>query len=900
MERTPLNGFTKTSYCSNKADNRCGEVSGPGAQHTLVETPSADDVSNQWVRTYVDGLGRKYRTDSKGAAGAMIHQETTYNVRGGVRTASLPYTTAAPSWTTTTYDPADRATLVVNPDGTSVSTHYDLFTTVVTDELGRKHVTVKDAAGNVVEESFGGTRTRYAFDVLGHRTGASDALGATWVFRYDSLGRQTSVTDPDLGTWSYTYSPTDQVLTQTDANKAVTRFTYDALERELSSTTTDSGEAKKTVTKKYDEPRTGFANVGHQTTMIDSTGSTVTNFDLAGNEIQRTKKIGKNDYAFSYGFDPGKRPIWIKYDDGDAVGSPTDPKDRILYDGAGRIASIPGIVRSATYTASGKPDEVTFINGVTTNANYDARHALRSLATTKGQKTIATVTYARNKDGRVHAVTGPGAETWAYTYDAAARLEKATSETAANSQTYDYDNAGNLTKHARSGVAGIAIYPAPGHAHAPKSFNGVSLSYDANGNLTKAGSRTYDWDAARRLASVTEGSTKTTFAYDGENRRVSKSGKGTTFYPAADYEVEDNVVTKTFRLGERIVAQRVGKVTTWLHADHLGSPLLATDKLGNVVKRVKHRPYGEGIGANGTALAVDFLGEHLDEETDLVYLNARYYDPTIGRFLSPDSEDIAKPGVGTNRYAYSGNDPVNFRDPNGNEFGGFDSLFSSSGYMGSISAFSNLSSPFSLGYLIPSGIESLPLSPRGSSLRSETLRNLALSDEAMDLALSFSPLGITKVAKSSRFLYNVTSLVSPYAKSTLEGTVVPRSHDGSILWDGFKGLVYDGAHTMEHVEAGLYTRDVMSGAGSFWFEGIEHLGGYYRQYGVNNAFGADPLGRAILSRVDMNAYRAGTFQLDRLSTLKDWSVTKEFFTTKTLQLKPGDSAIIHGPHAPWK
>jgi RHS repeat-associated protein len=60
-----------------------------------------------------------------------------------------------------------------------------------------------------------------------------------------------------------------------------------------------------------------------------------------------------------------------------------------------------------------------------------------------------------------------------------------------------------------------------------------------------------------------------------------------------------------------------------------------------------------------------FIGERPDPETGLLYLNARYMDPVLGRFISADDWDTTLPGVGTNRYAYAGNDPVNKADPNG-------------------------------------------------------------------------------------------------------------------------------------------------------------------------------------------------------------------------------------------
>jgi RHS repeat-associated protein len=64
-----------------------------------------------------------------------------------------------------------------------------------------------------------------------------------------------------------------------------------------------------------------------------------------------------------------------------------------------------------------------------------------------------------------------------------------------------------------------------------------------------------------------------------------------------------------------------------------------------------------------------YIGENQDAETGLLYLHARYYDPAIGRFVSPDWWDPNRPGVGTNRYAYSDNDPVNKSDPNGHMAG---------------------------------------------------------------------------------------------------------------------------------------------------------------------------------------------------------------------------------------
>jgi RHS repeat-associated protein len=64
----------------------------------------------------------------------------------------------------------------------------------------------------------------------------------------------------------------------------------------------------------------------------------------------------------------------------------------------------------------------------------------------------------------------------------------------------------------------------------------------------------------------------------------------------------------------------------------------------------------------------NYVGERFDPETGLMYLNARYMDPTFGRFISPDDWNPTLEGVGTNRYAYAANDPINKSDPNGHAF----------------------------------------------------------------------------------------------------------------------------------------------------------------------------------------------------------------------------------------
>ena len=106
---------------------------------------------------------------------------------------------------------------------------------------------------------------------------------------------------------------------------------------------------------------------------------------------------------------------------------------------------------------------------------------------------------------------------------------------------------------------------------------------------------------------------------------------------------------------------------------------LFTDQLGSIRDVVKgtarmsysvYEPFGQPIDTIAQPSTIPeahgFIGERFDPATQLQYLNARYYDPELALFLQPDWLDPTLPGVGTHRYAYAEQDPVNARDPGGN------------------------------------------------------------------------------------------------------------------------------------------------------------------------------------------------------------------------------------------
>lgn len=103
--------------------------------------------------------------------------------------------------------------------------------------------------------------------------------------------------------------------------------------------------------------------------------------------------------------------------------------------------------------------------------------------------------------------------------------------------------------------------------------------------------------------------------------------------------------------------------TYYIHEDHLSSVVTVTDENGNPVKQNKYFPYGK-VEASNTSIndriERGYTGQINDKATTLSYYNARFYDPSLSRFISADSASD-----GLNLYAYVGGNPVNANDPTG-------------------------------------------------------------------------------------------------------------------------------------------------------------------------------------------------------------------------------------------
>ncbi len=161
-----------------------------------------------------------------------------------------------------------------------------------------------------------------------------------------------------------------------------------------------------------------------------------------------------------------------------------------------------------------------------------------------------------------------------------------------------------------------------------------------------------------------------TYSYGGGGDRVKKtSSLGTSIYPFGDdYEITGGVTTKYIPVaGLGVVAKRVGTggsaVTYWLHTDRLGSIQAVTNTAGTAVFRRQYRPSGETLAQTGSHTeSRGWIDQRNDGENGLTYLHARYFDPQLGVFVSPDPIGVQG---GASQYTYGTGDPANRMDRSG-------------------------------------------------------------------------------------------------------------------------------------------------------------------------------------------------------------------------------------------
>ncbi|HSP17251.1 MAG TPA: RHS repeat-associated core domain-containing protein [Thermoanaerobaculia bacterium] len=310
--------------------------------------------------------------------------------------------------------------------------------------------------------------------------------------------------------------------------------------------------------------------------------------------------------------------------------------------------------------------------------------------------------YSYDGSGNIYSI-GPNGDgiTSYYQYDSLLRLRRA--EVGTRTETWDYDGFGNITNIWNSTTNTTIQLPVDS---ATNKFSGVQYAYDA-GSLTEDGTFHYRYDPFDMMTERwSGGADDQVYVYTASDERIGvrNSAAGKWIWSIRDeggralreYEewadlptwpwiwIRDHVYRGDKLLGAQRVVEEGGQMH--VHLDHLGTPRLTTGPLGGLIAQNDYAPFGAELSSPAQLQArgydreepFKFTGHERDSTSNFSsntqyfdYMHARYYSSAWGRFLSVDpnldvDEAMHEPQM-WNRYAYVGNNPLKYTDPNGRE-----------------------------------------------------------------------------------------------------------------------------------------------------------------------------------------------------------------------------------------
>ncbi|WP_269765456.1 RHS repeat-associated core domain-containing protein [Burkholderia ubonensis] len=670
--------------------------------------------------------------DAKGGAKSLKYDEagrlTSYTDCSG-KTTQWTYdgqgrlvATKDPAGGTTTFRYGVNGQLVelVSPAGRE-QLNYDAEGRLLTrtDPLSRMTRYGYDAAGRInIRTDALGQVLSYRYDRLGRLVALTDPNHATYAFQYDAAGRLIEEIDFDGRATRYAYDEASSRLESVDEAGLVVRMSHDRGGRLNGRSVEDQ------------EERFAYDPLGRLIEASNRYSRIHRFFDPVGNLVREHHAYDvfgeRRSFVWHHDYDElgnrirtvrpdGHTIDWLTYGSGHVHGMMLDGKELVQIERD-------DLHRETLRTLASKVDQRTV---------YDPAGRLlqRTVQRANAPAPLAERRYRYDGSGQLTQIEDSRRGLTDYRYDPVGRLIESIGP--AGKERFAFDPASNIVDPGHPETARTATRSSPVRpestlpAEVPKvlgnllkRYAGQRFEYDARGNLvhrlSPAGEQHYEWDAFNRLraARVEEASRRsasryyydalgrriakevdgerTTFGWDGDRLAYESETQGSTHYvyeadsfvPLAQYAsapvagIETPARTEADRYTPeedplQRVPERVGEAHAfYYHCDQIGTPLLMTDELGDVVWEASYKAWGEArevIARASKAAGITprnllrFQGQQVDEETGLAYNRNRYYDPYSGRFVSKDPIGLAG---GINVYQYAPN-PTGWVDPLG-------------------------------------------------------------------------------------------------------------------------------------------------------------------------------------------------------------------------------------------
>ena len=513
-------------------------------------------------------------------------------------------------------------------------------------------------------------------------------------FSYDKFDRQTEkkYNGDNSQRVTYSYGNNGSVAQITDYfTNSNTRFTYDLAERVVSQREY-SGTAK---------------NGGELLSYTDFTYADKTNY-LTG--IKHFSPLGTQNIGYTYGnLKRGYMPDQVY-----GVSWNGTNKLQNYYDGLGRLVrkSFNGIKEfGSVYT----------YEDITVNNDQRTTTLVHSVETPTG-----TYTYTYDKLGNITAISD-GTYTTSYEYDSLNQLTRVNDQKAGKTYTYSYTN-GNITEQneyefatgelGESSNAKTWNYDNSTWSDLLTNFNGESITYDEIGNPLTIGSKSLTW-TGRQLQSITDDENNISYTYNGDGLRTSKTvnGETTNYYYngliLAGQKSGDDTLVFMYDNNSDIFGVIYNDVEYYYIKNAQNDVIGIADTRGVVLVKYEYDAWGKInkiISRNGKDITnseeyeyrekydpdtgewktvrdefgepIQFATEssilarnnpilyrsyYYDKETEWYYLKTRYYSPDMCRFINADGYiQTGQSLLDKNMFAYCLNNPVNYKDANGN------------------------------------------------------------------------------------------------------------------------------------------------------------------------------------------------------------------------------------------
>ena len=571
---------------------------------------------------------------------------------------------------------------------------YDVMNRLVSTQTGNIVSTYTYTnADKIATQTVGESTTTYLYDILGHLSAVTDALGQTEHYTYDANNLLVSKIDRNGSTFTYTYDALGRIVSQAvagyDGTTSNRTYLYDAFGNLLS-----QQEDEITISYTYD-------TINRLLSRYE--GSTVETEGQPERIYQTFSYIPNTSVIQSYQLMQGTTPrVNVTY----------------TYDDAGRLTRVDengSFAASYTYNARGLNTKVTYGNGISTSKTYTQGGQLRNLTVAQTNKGVLySETNKYGSDGNLtkksHGLKYKPTYTDTYTYDASGMLatEKRMEETTPiYSYVYTYDTRGNrvgLTDNVNGETSGYTYDLNNRLLTLDKTVADIrpyssltSYYYDPNGNTVSSVTETLnewhgsddsdygitedfgsvmdgyaftlnEYDVYNRLTHVKNSEHDARYTYNPDNLRRTKTVDGNTetflWNPSSEIvaTIVDNSVQNTYVYGlDRILGIDALGTKTYYQQNGHHDTLLVSDKNGNTVSSYVYDAFGTQLNSNANDTnPFRYTGEYFDAETGFIYLRARYMNPETGRFIS---EDPVSDGV--NWYAYAAGNPVRYSDPSG-------------------------------------------------------------------------------------------------------------------------------------------------------------------------------------------------------------------------------------------